>query len=47
MDPMTQTKVARIGKRYPRAVPPVRTPAPRLPAGLLGRLVALARRLGL
>ena len=44
---MTQTKVARIGKRYPRAVPPGRTATPPMPGGLLARLVALVRRLGL
>jgi hypothetical protein len=44
---MTQTKVARVGKRYPRARPPAQAPAPQTPAGLLGRLVALLRRLGL
>jgi hypothetical protein len=44
---MAQTKVARIGKRYPRTRQPAKAPAPGVPPGLLARLVALARRLGL
>ncbi len=45
---VTQTKVARIGKRYPRALPAGQAPRTTGLAGrLLAWLVALVRRLGL
>jgi hypothetical protein len=41
---MTQSKVARIGRRYPRARPsPVAAPPPGVLSRLLGRLVAFRR----